>query len=256
MPLDNSAIVREPIVLVLARPQFVEPPHLSIRSVGEATEGERLAEFAGRLQHMSHANPAERSTREYLEQATARGAGDLLEHVCYTLLFEGVSQSLTHALQRVSDGCVCTEVSPRSVTEHDARFVLPPAIAGDDALEQLWSAQVANALAQYRALVDALMTRFAWVDDKVRRRHLARDGARAVLPQSASSRMVITGSVQAWRSLLLKCAGDDTELELRRLSVAMLRVLQQEAPALFGDATVYAATDRHDAVRMGQGKAE
>jgi DNA-binding CsgD family transcriptional regulator len=35
--------------------------------MGESTDGERLAEFAGRLCYMSQKNPAQRTTRDYLE---------------------------------------------------------------------------------------------------------------------------------------------------------------------------------------------
>ena len=37
-----------PVVSVLARPTFVEPSHLPVQWMGESTDGERLAEFAGR----------------------------------------------------------------------------------------------------------------------------------------------------------------------------------------------------------------
>ena len=67
MPLSNRAILREPTVTVLARPQFSEPGHLPVQWIGEATDGERLAEYAGRLCYMSQRNPAGRDTREYLE---------------------------------------------------------------------------------------------------------------------------------------------------------------------------------------------
>ena len=39
----------EPRVTVLARPSFVQPEHLPVNWMGESTDGERLAEFAGRL---------------------------------------------------------------------------------------------------------------------------------------------------------------------------------------------------------------
>ena len=52
-----------PLVTLVARPDFVEPPHLPVHWIGDASEGERLAEFAGRLCYMSQKNPAGRSTR-------------------------------------------------------------------------------------------------------------------------------------------------------------------------------------------------
>ena len=85
---------------MLARPPFAEPAHLPVQWQGESTDGERLAEFAGRLCYMSQHNPASRSTREYLENIKKQGHGSVLEHANYSLLLEGVSRSLTHELVR------------------------------------------------------------------------------------------------------------------------------------------------------------
>ena len=54
------------MISVLSRPAFSTPEHLGVSWVGESTDGERLAEFAGRLCYMSQHNPANRSTRDYL----------------------------------------------------------------------------------------------------------------------------------------------------------------------------------------------
>ena len=40
-------IFRDPRVTLLARPEFVEPEHLKVQWKGEASGGERLAEYAG-----------------------------------------------------------------------------------------------------------------------------------------------------------------------------------------------------------------
>src|SRR5215217_2955048 len=90
----------EPVVTLIARPQFVEPAHLGVAWLGEGTDGEKLAEFAGRICYMSQRNPAGRSTGEYLENIKKQGHGSVLEHANYSLLLEGVSRSLTHELVR------------------------------------------------------------------------------------------------------------------------------------------------------------
>src|SRR5229473_535373 len=42
-------IFRAPRVTLIARPEFVEPAHLQVQWHGDASPGERLAEFAGRI---------------------------------------------------------------------------------------------------------------------------------------------------------------------------------------------------------------
>ena len=112
-PSLEGRLFYEPRVTVLARPSFAEPAHLGVAWMGEATDGERLAEFAGRLCYMSQKNPAGRSTREYLENIKRQGHGSVLEHANYSLLLEGVSRSLTHELIRHRAGFAYSQLSQR-----------------------------------------------------------------------------------------------------------------------------------------------
>jgi thymidylate synthase (FAD) len=252
--LADSRLYREPVVTVLARPAFAEPPHLPVQWMGEGSDGERLAEFAGRLCYMSQRNPASRSTRDYLENIKKQGHGSVLEHANYSLLLEGVSRSLTHELVRHRAGFAYSQLSQRYVDESAAAFVVPPAIAGDEALEAAWRDQVESALASYVALVERLMERYAWVDDRVHRRKMAREAARGVLPNSTETKIVVTGNARAWRTMLELRTSEGAELEIRRAAVAILRVLQQEAAAFFSDFEIYRAADRRDAARVGYHK--
>ncbi len=241
----------EPTVTTLSRPVFAEPSHLAVNWIGDSTDGERLAEFAGRLCYMSQRNPASRSTREYLENIKRQGHGSVLEHANYSLLIEGVSRSLTHELVRHRAGFAYSQLSQRYVDESDASFVVPPAIIGEEALEQAWRTQIEQALAAYVSLVEQLMERYGWVSDKVHRRKMAREAARGVLPNSTETKIVVTGNARAWRTMLELRTSEAAELEIRRAAVAILRVLQSEAPAFFSDFEIYSAGDRREAARIG-----
>lgn len=244
----------EPRVSVLSRPVFTEPAHLAVNWIGESTDGERLAEFAGRLCYMSQRNPASRTTRDYLENIKKQGHGSVLEHANYSLLLEGVSRSLTHELVRHRAGFAYSQLSQRYVDESDAAFVVPPAILGDDALLAAWKQQVEGAQATYVALVDQLMERYRWVDDKVHRRKMAREAARGVLPNSTETKIVVTGNVRAWRTMLELRSSEGAEFEIRRMAVAVLRVLQVEAPSFFSDFEIYVAPDRAESARIAYHK--
>lgn len=250
MPLDDAAILLEPTVTVLSRPQFAEPAHMPVQWMGESTDGERLSEFAGRLCYMSQRNPAGRATREYIENIKKQGHGSVLEHANYSLLLEGISRSLTHELVRHRAGFAYSQLSQRYVDESDACFVMPPAMIGDAPLEAAWRAQITSAQDAYIALVDSLMARYAWVDDKVHRRKMAREAARGVLPNSTETKIVVTGNARAWRTMLELRSSEAAELEVRRLAVLVLRVLQEEAPAFFSDFEIYTASDRREAARL------
>jgi thymidylate synthase (FAD) len=244
----------EPTVTLIARPQFVEPAHLPVAWKGASSDGERLAEFAGRLCYMSQHNPAGRTTAEYIENIKKQRHGSVLEHANYSLLLEGVSRSLTHELVRHRAGMAYSQLSQRYVDESEASFVVPPAIVGDAELETAWRAQIESAQRSYVALVEQLMERYRWVDDKVHRRKMAREAARGVLPNSTETKIVCTGNARAWRTLLELRSSEAAELEIRRLAVTVLRLLQAEAPAFFGDVEIYMAADRREAARFTHSK--
>jgi thymidylate synthase (FAD) len=99
-------------------------------------------------------------------------------------------------------------------------------------------------------MVGQLMERYAWVADKVHRRKMAREAARSVLPNATETKIVVTGNARAWRTMLELRASEGAELEIRRLSVLLIRLLQSEAPAFFSDFEIYEAEDRREAGRI------
>lgn len=243
-------IYTEPRLTVVARPAFTEPAHLPVNWLGESTDGERLAEFAGRLCYMSQRNPANRTTHDYLENIKRQGHGSVLEHATYSVLIEGVSRSLTHELVRHRAGWAYSQLSQRYVDESVADFVMPPAIIGDAALEQAWREQVERAQQSYVSLVGELMQRYGWVADAKHRRKMAREAARSVLPNATETKIIATGNVRAWRTMLELRSSEGAELEIRRFAVAALRLMQAEAPAMFSDFEIYVAEDRREAARL------
>ncbi len=243
-------ILRAPRITLIARPQFLEPAHLPVQWRGEAGDGERLAEFAGRLCYMSQANPAKRDTGEYLDNIKKQGHGSVLEHAVYVLLIEGISRSCSHELVRHRAGFGYSQLSQRYVDESHAAFVVPPAMLGDAPLEAAWLAQVTAAQAAYVAAVEDLMRRYEWVADKVHRRKMAREAARSLLPNATETKIVVSGNVRAWRTMLELRCGEGAEQEIRRMAVAVLRVLAAEAPLLFRDFEIYRAEDGAEAARV------
>src|SRR5258708_26509717 len=122
---------------------------------------------------MSQGNPANRPTRESLDNIKKQGHGSVLEHANYSILIEGVSRSLTHELVRHRAGFAYSQLSQRYVDESQAAFVVPPAVAGDPDLESAWTEQIASAQRTYVALLAKLIDRYRWVDDKVHPRKIA-----------------------------------------------------------------------------------
>jgi thymidylate synthase (FAD) len=246
--------IRAPKVTLIGRPQFIEPSHLPVQWAGESTDGERLAEFAGRICYMSQHNPAGRTTADYLQNILKQGHGSVFEHAQYVLLVEGISRSCSHELIRHRAGFGYSQLSQRYVDESHAAFVMPPAIQGDAALERAWEQQVAAAQASYVEAVERLMEKYAHIESKVHRRKMAREAARSVLPNATEVKIVVSANVRAWRTMLELRLGEGAELEIRRMAIAVLEALQAEAPRLFADFEVYDTADGTPAGRVGYHK--
>ena len=102
-----------------------------------------------------------------------------------------------------------------------------------------------------RLVFERLMARYEWMDDKVHRRKMAREAARSVLPNATEVKIVVSANLRAWRTMLELRLGEGAELEIRRMAVACLRILQQEAPALFADFEIYQSAEGGEAGRVG-----
>ena len=244
-------ILKSPRITLLGRPQFVEPAHLPVAWKGDSSDGEKLAEFAGRICYMSQHNPAGRTTAEYLTNILTQGHGSVFEHAVYVLLIEGISRSCSHELVRHRAGFGYSQLSQRYVDESHAAFVMPPAIIGDAVLEREWTAQVEAAQAAYVHAVNGLMTKYEAVGDKVHRRKMAREAARSVLPNATEVKIVVSANIRAWRTMLELRLGEGAELEIRRMALGCLAVLRTESPSFFADFELYRGEDGTEAGRVG-----
>ena len=80
------------------------------------------------------------------------------------------------------------------------------------------------------------------------RRKRARQAARAVLPNAAETKIVVTGNARSWRHFIEMRGSTGADVEIRRLAVSVLRHLQQESPNIFGDLEIVAQPDGTEVV--------
>lgn len=246
-------IIREPRITLLARQEFVAPDHIRWNSDSEVG-GEALAEFAGRLCYLSfgadagleggHKSIAGRTTNEsYIANILRVKHGSVLEHAVWSLLIEGVSRSLTHELVRHRAGFGFSQLSQRYVDESDIAFVLPPEIGDDSKLFGTWNHACEQSLDAYRALLAGMSETIGDSDTATMRRKRARQAARSVLPNCAETKIVVTGNARSWRHLIEMRGSSSADVEIRRLAVAVLHLLRDEAPHIFGDLLAVSQAD-------------
>src|SRR5260370_33768579 len=71
--------------------------------------------------------------------------------------------------------------------------------------------------------------------DSTLRRELARQAARSVLPNATETKIFVPANARALRHFIELRASRHAEVEIRKLAVGVLRIMQVEAPHLFGD---------------------
>jgi thymidylate synthase (FAD) len=213
---------------------------------------EALAEMAGRVCYMSYGK-GRKTNREFLEHIVHVGHGSVLEHAVWSFLITGVSRSFTHELIRHRHFSY-SQLSQRYVDESDSEFVEPDVIAAEPELHVAWCEAVNAARAAYDRLVAGLERHYAAEPDKTLRRKLARQAARSVLPNATETRIFVTGNARALRHFIEMRGSGYADVEIRKVAVAMLDILKQESPAIFGDYTLEPLGDGTSATRTGHPK--
>jgi thymidylate synthase (FAD) len=248
-PTSDIRVLREPAVFLVGR-QVVDAAELdrflSEHGVSWQTDtevaAEHLAEVAGRLCYMSFAKPRPGGNKTYLGHILEVGHGSVLEHAVWNFMFTGVSRSLTHELIRHRH-MGYSQLSQRYVDESVAEYVEPDVIADDPELHALWLDAVGHAHRAYLKLVEKLTEYYKDEPDKTLRRKLARQAARSVLPNATETKIFVTANARALRHFIEMRASRHAEVEIRKLAVAVLRVMQKEAPNLFNDYSLVSLGD-------------
>jgi thymidylate synthase (FAD) len=248
--MSDIRILREPTVYLVGRQstdaaeidRFLADHDVATWTTDTDVAGQKLTEVAGRVCYMSFAKPRPGGNRTYLEHILEVGHGSVLEHAVYNFVFTGISRSLTHELIRHRAGFGYSQLSQRYVDESVAEYVEPDVIADDPDLHRLWLDSVAQMHQTYIRLTEGLLKKFESEPDKTSRRKLARQAARSILPNATETKIFVTANSRALRHFIEMRGNRFAETEIRKLAVAVLKVMQTEAPNLFGDGTFEATT--------------
>ena len=225
----------DPRVRLVARTEFLPPTEFAAQDLG----GQGLAEFAGRACYESwdRPNPATASTAAYLTHILEVGHLSVLEHSSVTFYLTGISRSVVHEILRHRHFSY-SELSPRHVPDGGLDSVVPTEVAAENPQLAEHFAQTAEAAEQAR---EAVLTAVGQTTaDRARQ---ARQLAQRLLPGATATTLVMTGNYRAWRHFLAVRATDAPDVEIRGLAVAILAVLQREAPAVFSDFRISRLSD-------------
>jgi thymidylate synthase (FAD) len=241
-PARDVRIIREPSVYLVGRQivdasvvdRFLGDHGVSWQSDTEVA-AEYLTEIAGRLCYLSYAKPRPGGNKAYLNHILQVGHGSVLEHAVWSFVFSGCSRSLTHELVRHRAGWAYSQLSQRYVDESVAEYVEPDVIANNPELHALWLESVAHAHQAYVKLVEKLAEQYKEEPDRTLRRKLARQAARSVLPNATETKIFVTANARALRHFIEMRGSRHAEVEIRKLAIKVLQLMQTESPHLFSD---------------------
>jgi len=112
----------------------------------------------------------------------------------------------------------------------------------------VWQRSCKESLTAYREILASLIDQIGTEGTATMRKKRARQAARAVLPNSAETKIVVTGNARAWRHFVEMRGSETADVEIRRLAVSVLHVLQNEAPNIFGDLRLVPQDDGSETV--------
>ncbi len=197
--------------------------------------GQKLCEVAGRVCYMSFAKPRPGGNNAYLKHILEVGHGSVLEHAAWNFIFTGINRAVTHELIRHRAGWAYSQLSQRYVDESIADYVEPDCIADDPELHALWVKTILQTHQAYIELSEKLTAKFSDEPEKTLRRKLARQAARSVLPNATETKIFVTANSRALRHFIEMRGSRHADVEIRKLAIAVLKVMQREAPNLFDD---------------------
>lgn len=190
---------------------------------------EGLLEFAGRncYQSWHKPNPATADTDAYLDNVKAQNHLSVVEHATVSFYLEDVSRSLTHELVRHRHFSF-SQLSQRYVDPSTQKPVIPPLFRGDRYAETIILESFLRAVHDYRLLV-------AHADLVIgsQSRKQIREAARAVLPNSTPTRIVVSGNFRSWLEFIEKRDSAAADREIAGVAKAMRLELEKVAPAVF-----------------------
>ncbi len=253
-------IIREPRVYLVGRQamdrteidRFLDDYGLTWETDTEVG-GEQLVEASGRICYLSFGK-GRKTNREYIQNLISMKHGSVLEHATWDFVIAGVSRSFSHELVRHRAGWGYSQLSQRYVDESMANFVEPAVIAADERLHGVWLRAVEQSHKAYVELVEGLMEKIAQEPEhagqsKTHLRKLVREAARSVLPNATETLIFVSANARALRHFIELRGSEGADAEIRRVALKFLRIMQAEAPTLFGDYEIARLEDGTEVAR-------
>lgn len=197
-----------------------------------------LPEIGGRICYDSYEKPRPGGNQSYMDNILASGHGSITQHSIASFIFTGVSRTFTHELIRHSAGTAFSQRSQRFCDESDNIAVKPIGLLEFEDLIDMWSEMQLQYNENYKIFASALELRIKAKYpnlDKTTSRKRIREIARSLLSGAASTEIMVTGNIRAWRNILEQRGSKYADLEFRTVVAEIERILWIIAPNCMQD---------------------
>ena len=162
----------------------------------------------------------------FIEKLMDMGHESVLEHVTFSIGFEGVSRVLLAQLTRHRIASFSVQSQRYVSYENGFGFIMPDSIAalGEEAVQQ------------YQKQMDTIESWYVDWQKKLGKGEKSNEDARFVLPNACETRLVVTMNVRELRHFFSLRMCNRAQWEIRKMAEEMFRICFNTAPALFMDA--------------------
>lgn len=199
-------------------------PYFEIMSLVDGEAILKHIERCGRVCYKSENKITDGSARKFVENIIKRGHESVLEHASITVKFV-VDRGVSHEIVRHRIASYSQESTRHcNYSKHcfsdEVTFINP--LFFDDSKYQykVWKNSCVKAEADYLLLLDQGCTP---------------QEARAVLPNSLKTELVMTANLREWRHFLRLRTNKAAHPQMREVAIPLLRKLQEIIPVVFDD---------------------
>lgn len=190
-----------------------------VKLLAVTLNAEKLIEEAGRTCYLSLDRITDDSEKNFIRNSIKRGHLSIIEHATASFRIKGASRAFTHQLVRHRLASF-SQQSQRYVNESDFDYIIPPSIAEN-----------AEATAMFRGFIETSKKTYA---DLIKL-GMKKEDARFVLPNALESEIVFSANFRELRFIFSLRLKKNAQWEIRRVFIDILKIMQKEAPSVFGD---------------------
>ncbi len=191
---------------------------MKVELISITREAERIIELAARTCYDSRHRLYDRVTEKFLRNLMRVGHMSVFEHAWATFDISGISRACSHQLVR-HRLATYSQRSQRYVREEGFDYITPPTIAGNEEAARL-----------YHQIIGAVQQAYA----SLLRLSIPKEDARFLLPNACATNLVMTANFREWMHIFKLRLTPHAQWEIRELVARILKILQSEAPIIFG----------------------